>query len=317
LLIESVPNLQTCRQAHEESRLGHLRFYSPAEAPPWGSEKFVRVAADYLSSQTYVLRAICDHGDWGVRAQDLTLSLLAFVSTPCALALLGRQDRLFNETIMLARPLFERVVNLCYSVVCDEPDFAKIREYTIQRAREQLSREFRAGDQVVRSCFGAKPDSTAKQNTPKKHHDSHQQWNKKIPDRLDIIQHRSDATIAIFLAYQTAFYTDSCEALHGSFYGITCHLGIYEPHDQELDRRNVQVYANETRALLLWMSGELLNELIKVVNTEKLCSDLAEIARDNSRACSDLVSRVLHSPHPTSPIGREAEWVISPHRPVA
>lgn len=302
MLIESLLSLQACQQAHEEARLGHLCFHAPPETPPLGSEEFVRIAADYLSSQTYVVRAICDRGNWGVRAQDLNVSLLAFVSTPCALALLGRQDRLFNETIMLARPLFERVVNLCYSVVCDESDFAKIRDYTIQKAHEQLSREFRAGDQVMRLYFGTKPDNTVSQNTPKQHRNSRQQWDKKIPERLGIIRQRSDATIPVFLAYQTAFYTNSSEALHGSFYGITCHIGIYEPHEKELDSTNVQIDANETRALLLWLSGELLNELIKVVNSEKLCSDLAEIAQNNSHACRDIVSRDLHSRHSTSPM---------------
>lgn len=147
----------------------------------------------------------------------------------------------------------------------------------------------------MRLYFGTKPDNIVSQSTSKRHGRSRQQWDKKIPERLEIIRQRSGATIPSFLTYQTAFYTDSSEALHGSLYGITGHLGhlgIYEPHEKELDSTNVQVNADTTRAILLWLSGELLNELIKVVNSEKLCSDLVEIAQKNSHACEDI-SRVV------------------------
>jgi hypothetical protein len=290
-----LPKLDTCRLVYDEAQAGTRRFYAPPHVPVFGSEELVQVGADYLSSQTHILRAICDSGNWGPRAPDLNILLMAFVSTPSALALLGAQDRLFNETVMLARPMFERVVNLCYSIVCDESDFLKIRDYTIHKAQEQLSREFRAGGEVVRAFFRSKSDGAVPKQGIKKSLRLKQQWNNGIPERLKIIGQRSQATIALFLLYQTAWYTDSSEALHGSFYGITCHLGIYEPRAEIPDIRNSLVNFNKTRALLLWLSGELLKELIKVVNREGTCSDLAAQAQSNSDVCRYLFSCALHS----------------------
>ena len=290
----SLPRLDVCRVVYDEARVGPMGFYAPHDVPVFGSEELVQVAVDYLSSQTHVLRAICDCGAWGTRAPDLNILLMAFISTPSALAVLGAQDPLFNETMMLARPMFERVVNLCYSIVCDEPDFLKIKDYTIRKTREQLTREFRAGDQIVRAFLQSKVESEVPKQDAKKPRDLHQQWDNKIPERLRIIGQRSKAAIPLFLIYQTAFYTDSSEALHGSFYGMTCHLGIYEPRPEAPDVRNSHIYFNKKRALLLWLSGELLKELIKVVNREGACSDLAEQAQDNSDVCKKVFSRALH-----------------------
>ena len=292
---ESPLSLDTCRLAYNEARVPSMGFYAPLDVPAFGSEDLVQLTVDYLTSQTHVLRAICDLGTWGARAPDLNILLMAFISTPTALSVLGAQDPLFNETMMLARPMFERAVNLCYSLVCDESDFLKIKDYTVRKAREQLSREFRAGDQVARMFLKSKLESEAPKQDVKKLRHLNQQWDNKIPERLETIGQRSKATIPLFLIYQTAFYTDSSEALHGSYYGMTCHLGIYEPRPEAPDVKSFHIYFNKKRALLLWLSGELLKELIEVINREGACYDLADQAQNNSNVCEKIFLRALHS----------------------
>ena len=71
-----------------------------------------------------------------------------------------------------------------------------------------------------------------------------------------IICERSKVNIGLFLHYQVSIYTNASEALHGSFYGLTFHIGAYSPN---IDIKNKTEIERNSQKNLLYFFGLLEN----------------------------------------------------------
>jgi hypothetical protein len=264
----------------------------------FGSKELSDYARDYLLAQVTLLYDAQRAGLLSGRAAEIAAAVCGLANTASAIAILGDRRELFvRECVMLSRGLFESLVNVCYLLVCDSDAFGEYRLHTMAKAERRLDQEFRAGNMRMGLRFirseGTPLDSdvaealrmfSAKNGAEKK------RWpSDRIPERIALIGERSQANTRVFLMYQVVFYTDASEALHGTFYGQTFHLGQYSPGVAGRGAAEARRNAERNATLLFWGLGELFCELLVVVHE---CSDVAQ-ARAQARANSRQVLAII------------------------
>jgi hypothetical protein len=258
----------------------------------YGSNRLANVARNYLLAQAGIVLELCRTDLLTGRAKEITSGIMGTVSTASAIAKLGDDERFFNECVMLARGFFERILNICYLLICHNVDFENYRKHTIQKAHRKLEQEFVAGDIKIGLKYSSKnhaPQSDILKDALKsfssKTGGERKRWpSHTIPERINILRENSKANIGLFLHYQLAFYTDASEALHGTFYGITFHTGAYSPSLDTSDIEEVKRSLQKNMTLLFCTTGSLLHELLVVLKKNNSIDDYFQHSSVNSDA---------------------------------
>ena len=242
----------------------------------------------FLISQSSVLKSIFADDSIEGRAKELKAFLGAIVSTAISISRLASED-LLNECTMLSRGFFERTVNFCYLLVCNKTDFEEDRLPTLQKSYRSLQREFSGVDKTMSVSFTGKKDPSSNsvlkkalnKFTSKSGKEIKRFPNLDIPKRLKMIEENSSVNIGFFLHYQSLFYQDASEALHGSFYGSIFHIGATQPSfDREsVDQANIHLQKN--LSLLLLDVGTLIDELIKLIAENSKIDEAKEASNKN------------------------------------
>lgn len=267
----------------------------------FGSRMLTDNLNNYLLAKASIIIGLVREKILEGRAREVAAAILSTMSTAIAIAKLGRTDEFYNECVMLARGFFERIVNICYLLVCDDDKFEEYRLHTRQKAYRKLEQEFYAGDEKICSKFGGKKDLECHpeiQEALKKFSTNSGKEKKRwpdmsIPDRIKLIGDRSKTNISMFLLYQVLFYTDASEALHGSFYGLTFHTGAYEPNINHKNKAEIRANLQKNFTVLFWFSGELIHKLLVILSQDNNISEQLKYSTENSNNSYEIMEKVL------------------------
>ncbi len=173
------------------------------------------------------------------RLGSLYLLLFSMTYTGAAISILaGRmqaEECLINECYMLARSLVERIINYLYLLYCDEKEYERFLQYTKQKGFRILNRSFSVGEIEVALRISEQANlendseiaEAVKQFTSKKGKPITRWTKSSISEMLEIIKNNGEIDIRYLMFAVLCIYDDASEALHGTIYGTTFHIGHY------------------------------------------------------------------------------------------
>lgn len=173
------------------------------------------------------------------RLGSLYLLLFSMTYTGSAISILaGRMQAegcLITECYMLARSLIERIINYLYLLYCDEKEYKKFLQYTKQKGVRVLNRSFTVGEIEVALRISEQVDfkynseiAEAVEQFTSKRGKPITRWTKSsISDMLETIKNKGNVDIRYLMLAVLGIYDDASEALHGTIYGATFHIGHY------------------------------------------------------------------------------------------
>ena len=182
-------------------------------------------------------------------------------------------------------------------MLCDEKKFREYEEHYIQKAFRKLDREFRAGDIKMSVQFSGKSNwdgnsklkSAVEKYTTKRGREDTNFLRLSIPEKLQFIKKNSKANIGFFLHYQTLFYEDGSEAMHGSFYGTIFHLGAAMPEFDPKKVGDANIHIQKMLSLFLLDIGTLIHQLLIVVSKHEKIQEVL----DGSQHNLDMAGKIL------------------------
>lgn len=173
------------------------------------------------------------------RLDSLYLLLFSMTYTGAAISILAermqREECLINECYMLARSLLERIITYIYVLYCDEKEYKRFLQYTKQKGVRVLNRSFTVGEmkvaigltQSVKIESDSETAEAIKLFTSKKGRPI-TRWTKcSISEMLEVIKDKGEIDIQYLMLATLGIYDDASEALHGTIYGTTFHMGHY------------------------------------------------------------------------------------------
>lgn len=253
---------------------------------------------DYFLAQARILMAIIDANSLEGRAKEIQAAIMSTLNTAHAISSLISHEDYFNECVILSRGFFERILNISFLMVCDEKDFDEYRLHTKQKAYRKLNEQFSSdGISIIMKtvCHEKLNSDTELRNALKTfstQSGKEKYWPKiKIPQRIDLIHKKAKLNPHLFLLYQLMFYTDASEAIHGSFYGMTFHLGKHIPSINNLDEALLNF--RKTISLFLVICGELIYVLINILAQNNNISDWLSKAEINSKKAGKCLGEIL------------------------
>jgi len=222
---------------------------------------------------------------------------LAICGTSEAIRMLARRG-LVNDAVMLFRALIERTINACYLLVCDDEEVRRFETYTRQKAYRRLDRECDTGREVVRVRYEGlvEPSAIPGLQEALREFSSDRgreitRWSRTtLTDRVAIISERSKVRTLLFLICLLMYYEDASEALHGTKYGCTFHLGVWEPGIVLASYADLFDHFGGGSAVMLFLAGSAVHELIRLAST------LVEMQHvlDRSTKSADAATLVLN-----------------------
>ncbi|MFH1509508.1 MAG: DUF5677 domain-containing protein [bacterium] len=269
----------------------------------FGSKILTAKSRIFLSEQASIVYGIFKKSPKHERVKKILVAIGSLLSTVGALERLSEDDRFYNASVMIARGYFEGVVNICYLLTCSDDEFNNYYLYTIQKAYRRLDQEFKAGDQKIKLEYsgkkepkkGSELDIALKKFTTKKGKEIRRWTNTSIPERIKIIGENSESNIGHFLIYQTLYYTDASESLHGSLYGFLFHTGVFTPGETP-EMESLEMHMEKNHTTLFMNTGSLLFELIKTINSvTNISKEQDEASKSNERFVKQLSAALKKS----------------------
>ena len=89
------------------------------------------------------------------------------------------------------------------------------------------------------------------------------------------------------------YYEDASEALHGTKYGCTFHLGVYEPGKRLGGYDDMFEHFRSGSAGMLFLAGALVHELIRLASTLVDVQEVLDMSAENAKAATDLVNKAV------------------------
>lgn len=221
------------------------------------------------------------------------------------LGLAGEVQVFTGEVAMLARAFMEKVTNFCYLGVCDNEEFRAFELHpaykyyhnaSMARLEDSLSsdpiRAYKLG-QERQEKLKTKPivQEALKVFSETKHYLN---WTKKTLDmKIDAITASGKMLDIFFTMCKYHYYSDASEALHGSLYGSTFNIGVFDP---ELDRNDPQALDRKLHkdvTCTLLHLGMLIHESLNLISTSSEIEDQLEHSSNNRLSALNLLFEVL------------------------
>jgi hypothetical protein len=248
------------------------------------------------------------------RLSKAAMLLMSCGQTGAALLQLASQtDTHTSESVMLARAFMEKITNFCYVGICDEKEYrafllhpvykhyhnllfpriedsinsTSLDEYTElvtkKLAAQKEKQEALKRNPLVMEALSIFSDTKATLN-----------WTRKtMSQRIDVIAKSGKLMDVFFTLNKIQYYSDASETLHGSLYGCTYSIGVFDP---ELDHANEEelnkkLYKDSTCMLL--HLGTLIHESLTLISYTNNIKDVWHPSYNNRRVALNLLFHVL------------------------
>lgn len=264
-----------------------------------GDASTVAALEDFFLQQAAVLREVAPGQASSTRAADIMPLNMAIAQTCHAMSALARGG-FTNDVWMLSRALLERVINACYLLVCDDAEFKRYMAHTKRRALSALDRSIETEVGAVRIAFQGevKPPADIAEIQSlflRKNGRVFHEWSETSPvDRVVVIAQRSDIPAEVFLLALATIYRDSSEALHGTLYGVTFHLGLFSPGTSLDSKEALEKHLLGYTTTLFWLLGILVFQLNRQLTAPE--SDARRRAREAFQSARSRITGVLGDP---------------------
>lgn len=229
--------------------------------------------------------------------------LMSCGQTGAALLQLANQINTFTrESAMLARAFMETITNFCYAGVCDEKeyrafilhpiykqyhniDFYRMKEdlalkaenASIRKNKQEKFKEIPIVQEALAMFSETKPNLN---------------WTKtNLYQRIRVLKKCGKFLDVFFTINKIQYYADASEALHGSLYGCTYNLGVFDPDfDQDKEGELGKKLYKDSACILLHL-GMLIHESFTLISYS---DDIKEIWDHSYRNRGQALNLLLH-----------------------
>lgn len=239
------------------------------------------------------------------RLAKAAVLLISSGQTGAALLQLANQTETFtSEAVMLARSFMEKITNFCYVSVCDENEYRAFILHPIYKHYHNVVMPKMEDDlDLINENYKERKE---KQEALKKvpivqealtmfsETKTHLNWTKKtIDQRIDVIEKYGKLLDVFFRINKFQYYSDASETLHGSLYGCTYNVGVFDPefdrnNEEELDKK---LYKDS--AYILLHLGMLIHESFTLISYSNDIKEIWEYSYKNRRNALNLLYFVL------------------------
>lgn len=270
-----------------------------------GTPEFVAVAEKFFRYQTFWLRKFGELASHP-RREWIRPLIYATCRTCDSIEILARYG-FVNEIYMLSRALVERLITTAYIAICEEDELNRFSQYSKQKAYRMLDRTVKAGEAAFRLYFTGdiSPESIPGMKealssfTSQRGREITRWTNKSLYDLVKYVSEHSRKGFSNLLLNLLAVYDQGSEALHGTLYGCTFDLGLFDIGPRPKNEEEFKEHMLGVVVMLFLSGGYALNELIGVLDEEGLI--LAESDKLSLQFCDDYLRAVGIDPDSIRP----------------
>lgn len=239
------------------------------------------------------------------RLTKATLLLISCGQTGAALLQLANQtDTFSSESVMLARAFMEKITNFCYVGVCNEKEYRAFILHSIYKHYHNVGfpRMEDDLDLIDENATARKEKQEKLKKVPIVQEaltmfsgtKTHLNWTKKtLGQRIDVIIEWGKLLDVFFTINKLQYYSDASETLHGSLYGCTYNVGVFDPEfdyakPEELDKK---LYKDSTCILL--HLGMLIHESFTLISYSNDIKEIWDYSYQNRGQALNLLYFVL------------------------
>lgn len=238
-------------------------------------------------------------------AKTATL-LISGKQTGAALIQLATQVECFSsEVTMLARSFMETVTNFCYASICDEKEYRafilhpvykyyfkvgihlmdEMKDYetyrdhadAIVKKRKEL-KEIPVVQEALTIFSETKPNLS---------------WSKKsLNERIKVLEEWGKFLDVFFSLNKIQYYSDASEALHGSLYGCTYDIGVFDPEFDHTNKEELYKKLYKDEACMILYLGTLIHESLTLIKYSNDISDIWDYSYKNRGLALNLLSYI-------------------------
>ena len=204
--------------------------------------------------------------------------LMSSSQTGAAIIQLSNQTDIFTTQVaMLSRAFMETVTNFCYASICDDKEFRafvlhpvykhyhnvgipkmedSLEDITGHIAKLKEKQEQLKKIDVVQEALSIFSETKPNLN-----------WTKKrLHERIDAIKEWGKLLDVFFAINKIQYYSDASEALHGSLYGCTYGIGIFDSEFKSSKEDELAKRLYKNNACILLHLGMLIHESFTLIS---------------------------------------------------
>jgi hypothetical protein len=236
--------------------------------------------------------------------------LISSGQTGAALLQLSAQtDTFTGEALMLARSFMEKATNFCYASICDEKEYRRFLLHPVYKHFHNVGSPTMEED--VKMWAENADARKKKQEDLKKlpivqealalfsETNSRMNWSRKnLGGKIDAIVEWGKLLDVFFTLNKLEYYSDASEALHGSLYGSTFHLGMFESGFYPLDAEVLAKRLHKDSACVLLHQGMLVHECFTLISYTEDIREIWDYSYKNRGNALSLLFHILSKRSP-------------------
>jgi hypothetical protein len=266
----------------------------------FGSAAVVYKLAFLLGKQALIMERIPI--SLGQNRLDLSRPLLLGISSNAQAIIKLAKDNFGNEVYPIARSLIERIITFYYLQSCDQSELDNYIDYSKQKTYRQFIKTITINDKTFKIALAKDIDlykfpelknAVDKFTSVKKKKPITRWSNISLEDKLAAIDSVGEANIKLLMITLLSIYDDGSEALHGTLYGCTFHLGAFKPgklikHPDDMSKKH-----RDNLTMIFFLFGHLLGDLNYYVAEKSGLKDLLELSKDINTQIKDTIDCCL------------------------
>jgi len=242
------------------------------------------------------------------RVAKTSVLLVSCGQTGAALLQLANQtDTFTSESVMLARSFMEKVTNFCYANICDDKEYRAFILHPIYKHYHNVGFPKIEDDlDLIHENAAARKEKQEKLKkipivqealTIFSETKSNLNWTRKtLTQRIEAIEKWGKVMDVFFTINKIQYYSDASETLHGSLYGCTYGVGVFDP---EFDHTNVEELNKklfkESTCVLLHL-GMLIHESFTLISYSCDIKEIWKYSYQNRGNALNLLFHVVERP---------------------
>lgn len=221
------------------------------------------------------------------------------------LQLVSQVENFTSESVMLARAFMETITNFCYASICDEKEFRafvlhpiykyyfKVSSYSMEEANsytnyeehtEAIRQKRKELKQIPIVQEALAMFSETKPNL---------KWTKKnLNERIEALEKWGKFLDVFFSLNRIQYYSDASELLHGSLYGCTYELGVFDPAFDPTNEEKLSKQLYKDSACMIIHLGILIHESLTLIKYTNDISEIWEYSYKNRGYALNLLTHI-------------------------
>lgn len=253
-----------------------------------------------FEKEVFCLKKACDSKlQWGY--QETKILLASACNTWTAIVVLWKNtEYFFTEIMMLSRSFLEKLVNFYYLQVCDKEDKRKFLAHPWYRQYHNMNISKKAWKHRMEisysgiESFKKDPKVIESLEIFSEKNPRLNRSNKTLSEKLDIIATSTKlwTDMWMFLLNNLQIYSNASESLHGSLFGCTYHMWVYDPSINHTDISVLNINLLKHTVVLYSGMVSLIHSIIKVIK-QNIPEEIRKDSELNSKNCLLLLKNLL------------------------